>query len=286
MEKTRCNYATFSFDKNTQSHEQYAEKKQILEKGLSDIQRKAPDFGDKMISVNALYCKEHNLTACYYKNRVFIGFQNTKTKEISFRDKTNTLAACRDRDLSKLLVRLENGIENYSNYGKTNEMSRDVNRSWEKVHPTLDRLVGYENELEQMPESRQQIIKNSGLYEQEIGKIIDADQKELNPLIEQAWEEILGMDIGASGKRNTEAPMSTHEEDLLEKTYHRDLGSEGYVDEPWHEREHIEPVKARPLTERIAEAKKESMELKQGNEPGLMKMEQNEERELTSSFEP
>lgn len=285
MEKTRCNYATFSFDKNTQSHEQYAEKKQILEKGLSDIQRKAPDFGDKMISVNALYSKEHNLTACYYKNRVFIGFQNTKTKEISFRDKTNTLAACHDRDLSRLLVRLENGIENYNNYGKTNEMSKDVNKSWEKVRPTLDRLVSYEKELEQMPESRQQIIKNSGLYEQEIGKIIDTDQKEMNPLIEQAWEEILGIDIGAIGKRNIEAPMSTLEEDLMEKTYNRDFGSEGYVDEPWHEREHIEPVTAKPLTERIAEAKKESMESKKENEPGLMKIQQNEEREIISSFE-
>jgi len=69
-----------------------------------------------------------------------------------------------------------------------------------------------------------------------------------------------GRDVGSAGKRDELSNMSTIEQDIAEKHYHKDMDSHGFVDEPWHNIEHLAP-----LEERFAFAIQEAKELSAGS---------------------
>ena len=247
MEKTRSNYALFSFDGNTQRHEAYIERKRRLETMLDKAVRKAKmeDLGDQMIAARIEMDQETHLLVCIYKNRSFAAVMDSGSKEINFNENENRLVNTKMAYFDKLELRLENAVNYMVRNGEPSPVNADVNRLWEPAVPVLEKIIDFETSLEKMPDSRRQLFQNGTVYEQRIDEIIHSYENTLHPLVEQAWEDYLGVDIGASGMRNMDRSMSHLEEDILEKTFHRDFGGTGFVDDPWHQKEHVEPLQQR-----------------------------------------
>lgn len=247
MEKTRSNYALFSFDEKTQRHEAYVERKRRLETMLDKAERKAKmeGLGDQMISARIEMDHETHLLVCIYKNRSFAAVMDSGSKEINFNENENRLVNTKMAYFDKLELRLENAVNYMVRNGEPSPVNADVNRLWEPAVPVLEKIIDFETSLEKMPDSRRQLFQNGTVYEQRIDEIIQSYENTLHPLVEQAWEDYLGMDIGASGMRNMDRSMSHLEEDILEKSFHRDFGGTGFADDPWHQKEHVEPLQQR-----------------------------------------
>ena len=248
MEKTRSNYVLFSFDEKTQRHEAYVERKRRLESMLDKAERKVKmeGLGDQMISARIEMDNETHLLVCIYKNRSFAAVMDSKSKEIHFNEDENRLVNTKLVYFDKLELRLENAVNYMVRNGEPSAVNADVNRLWEPVVAVLEKIIDFETSLEKMPDFRRQLFQNGTAYEQRTDEIIhSSENKHLHPLVEQAWEDYLGMDIGATGMRNMDRSMSYLEEDLMEKSYHRDFGGTGYVDDSWHQREHVEPLQQR-----------------------------------------
>jgi len=187
----RVAYALASFDNKNQFHETYTEKKAGLEACCKKIegQIKKAKLQGKTLAVTALYSDEKNITACIYKGRLFVGFQDRKTKEISLNDKTNSFVFMPASTPEKLETRMLNTIASFEN-NRENQMSAQLTPEWEKLAPMLDKIIDYEKEFEKLPEQRQRILEKSGVKEQAIDEIIHREEKQLHPLIEKALEDL------------------------------------------------------------------------------------------------
>lgn len=252
----RCSYALASYDRQTQDHGIYLEKKRLLEQSCKNMvkQLKGSHIKEKMIAVNARYSEEKYLTACIYKGTLFVGFQDKETKQISLDDRSNAFVTMPNDSPSSLEFRIENAIAD-AEKNRENQMSKHLTPSWEKLAPMLDKIIEFENELKKLPESKRGIMERSGVKEQKINDIISREEKTLHPIIEDEMEKMTGMDIGAIGKRDEYSNMSYLEQDIAEKRHHKDMGEKGFVDADWHDKTHL-----LPLEERFEFAKREAKE--------------------------
>lgn len=287
MEKTRSNYVLFSFDEKKQSHQEYIERKRRLETILGNAEKEVQAAGleNQMVSARIELDHEKQLLVCLYKNHSFAAIMDNKSKDVYFNDNDNRLVNMRKSNFDKLELRLENAINYMIKTGTPNLVNQDVNRTWESAVPTLDKIIEFEKSLEQMPESKRNSFRQGKIYDQQIDEIIaTSGTKELHPLEEQAWEDYYGIDVGHVGMRNIERPMSSLEEDIMEKNYHRDFGADGFVDEPWHQREHVEPVQSDSFAARLETAKQEALlsgkSVPSHPEPSI----QNDEHELSREW--
>lgn len=287
MEKTRSNYVLFSFNERTQSHQEYIERKRRLETILETAGKKASAAGleDHMLSARIEMDSQKQLLVCLYKKHSFAAVMDNKKQEIHFHDNDNRFVNMKMVNFDRLELRLENAINYMINTGTQSLVNKDVNRTWEPAVPTLEKLIAYENALEKLPEANRKAFQQGKAYDQRINEIIySQESKEMHPLEEQAWEDYLGIDIGHAGMRNMDRPMSSLEEDIMEKNYHKDFGNDGFVDEPWNQREHVEPIQNSSLKERLDEAKQEAIKYGNRNSDQPDKLLQNEERELSREW--
>ena len=250
-------------DKDREMPEPVKERAKVIEAGFREIKKetKEHDYEDKTVSAITALDKGKDLTACVYKGEPFLGVRDRETRQITLERKEINLEKIRTEELERLVHELKASQVHLEETGELDARSKELAPEWEPLHPTMDKIVEYEKEVERLPESKQHILQKSGLYEQKIDDMISAGEKEMHPLTEQALEEYYGVDIGKSGKRNIEGPMSTLEQDIMEKTYHKDFESEGFVDEEWHVEEHVEPIQSVPLRERFERAKEEAREI-------------------------
>lgn len=287
MEKTRSNYVLFSFNERTQSHQEYIERKRRLETILETAGKKASAAGleDHMLSARIEMDSQKQLLVCLYKKHSFAAVMDNKKQEIHFHDNDNRFVNMKMVNFDRLELRLENAINYMINTGTQSLVNKDVNRTWEPAVPILEKLIAYENALEKLPEANRKAFQQGKAYDQRINEIIySQESKEMHPLEEQAWEDYLGIDIGHAGMRNMDRPMSSLEEDIMEKNYHKDFGNDGFVDEPWNQREHVEPIQNSSLKERLDEAKQEAIKYGNRNSDQPDKLLQNEERELSREW--
>lgn len=279
METTRCCYAAFSFDNKKEHLEQYLDNKSYIETALHSVKsRGLVNYkSNEIVGASINLTRDIELTACIYKQRLFLATIDKRTREISFNERTAALAKNNVVGVERLMQRMENAV-NHHKTGAKLLGDLQIEKSWEPLIPTMDRIIEYEKELEKFPESRQQIMRNSKLYDQRIEEIISSGEKQMHPLIEQAWEEITGKDVGHVGKRNIDGPMSTLEEDRLEKHYHKDIGRDGFVDEKFAVSEEL-TFGAADIKERFAEVKEAARELSVPQKESISR-EREDEREI------
>ena len=179
MEKERCAYARFSFDGNTQDPNVYTDKKAELENTLHAIEKDAKTIkpGQKMLSVEAKFNDTHNLSLCRYKDRMFIGLKDKKTKNIVYEDTKNSLVDLKLDIFKQLETRMHNAMATWKEKGIENIMVKDCNRDWEQQLPVLDKIVDFEKQFEDLPPVKQRIYTNSKLYDQKINKILESGEK-------------------------------------------------------------------------------------------------------------
>lgn len=280
-----CEHMTIEIN-DKRRKEQLQEKAKVLEAGFYEIKKEAKefDFSNKTVSAITGLDNEKNLAACIYKGEPFLGIQDKKTHRITLERREKSLEKISVADLDGLIRELKVAQINLKETGEIGERSKELTPSWEPLYPVMDKIIAYEKKIERLPETKRNILQKSGLYDQKINDIVSAGEKEMDPLTEQAWEEFYGVDINKSGKRNIEGPMSTLEQDIMEKTYHKDFDTEGFVDEDWHIEKHIEPVKTEPLRERLERAKEEALHINSSKKkpvPVVQKKEKTDELELT-----
>lgn len=232
MNKERCGYAVFPEPESTGKNEmqKYQEKRAFLGKCLGEMEKEAKthDIGEHMLSVSTMYNSQYNLTACMYRQKIFLGVQDRETKQISFMDRSRGLAQVPDISIEKLSLRMHNALQTYVNKSLDNEMVKGMNAQWKEKLPELDKINAYETEFEKKSPVQQRIYRESGLYQQDIGQILE--ERELEPLEEDKLEYMYGADVGHPGRRDREFFTSSLEEDIAEKHYGKDLGHAGHVD--------------------------------------------------------
>jgi len=170
--KTRVAYALASFNEK-QSHELYAKKKDSLEKCCKEIARhfSRENLNGATLAVSALYSDKMNITACIYKGRLFVGFQDRETKNIFFNDKTDSFIFMPPSAPEDLKIRMQNTIESFKN-GHKNQMSKQLSSDWEKTIPLLDKLVAFEEKIKNLPEDVLHKFRERLLYDECIDVII------------------------------------------------------------------------------------------------------------------
>lgn len=242
-------------DKNREMPETVKKKVKVLEASFHEIKKEAKERGLENKTISAIIDMDNgkDLTACVYKGEPFLGVRDRETKQITLEMKEINLEKIRTEKLESLVDELKASQVNLEKTRKLDMRSKELTHVWEPLYPTMDKIIAYEKEVERLPETKQRILQKSGLYEQKIDDMISAGEKKMHPLVEQALEEYYGVDINKPGKINIEGPMSTLEEDTMEKTYHKDFGPEGFVDE-----ECVEPIQSIPLQERFERAKEEA----------------------------
>lgn len=250
-------------DKNREMPETVKKKAKILEAGFREIKKEAKEreLENKTISAITAMDNGKDLTACVYKGEPFLGVRDRGTGQITLEMREINLEKIRTEELENFVNGLKASQVNLEKTREPDTHSKELAHEWEPLYPTMDKIITYQKEVERLPETKQRILHKSGLYEQKIDDMISAGEKEMHPLVEQALEEYYGVDINKPGKINIEGPMSTLEEDTMEKTYHRDFGQEGFVDEDWHVEEHVKPVQPEPLQEKFERAMEEAKEI-------------------------
>jgi len=173
---SRCAYAQASYDENTQNHELYAETKAKLELTVNTLLQKAKQcLSDaEFIGVNAIYSEDKNISLCYYKGRIFVGFEDRNTKEISLNDTSNAFVNMPSATPRQLCERMENAI-NGAAKGKPNLMSEQVAAKWKPLTPILDKIIEYEKAFEKLPEAKQQALIHQGIKDIHINRIVDGN---------------------------------------------------------------------------------------------------------------
>lgn len=177
MEKERSGYATFSFDKETQSYDEYMRNKYILEKGISEFESslKKLEPNNEMFVSGLRISTNHTLTICGYKDRVFVGMiehnQKTKTTEFQFDDKNNLLADINKKDLEYLFYRSQNVIDGWEKDRQIVNFLGNQNPRPD-LKPVLNKIVEFEDKFSKMPEKTQEIAINSGMYNQKVDHIL------------------------------------------------------------------------------------------------------------------
>lgn len=170
---SRCAYALASYDKKTQNHDIYTEKKASLEECCNNIRchiklhLPCSDF----VAVNALYSKEKNISLCCYKNTLFIGFQDKNTKQISLDDRSNSFVFMSVDSPEKLQERMINALSD-AEKGRPNIMSQQLKTMWKPLLPVLDKIVEQENEFKKLPVYAQESLTRQAQKEAQIEKII------------------------------------------------------------------------------------------------------------------
>lgn len=227
----RCAYAKASYDPNS-AHDLYDEKKAGLERFCRLIAKEYRDrqLNGRTIAVSAVYSKNKHITACIYNGKLFIGFQDKKTGEISFDDDSGDFVKMAEQVLEQLELRMMNAFS-AAEKERPFLMSQELEIFWEPLYPLMEQLISYEEEFKKFPKVKQVVLENSGIKDKQINDIIRHAQRELHPLIEEALEEMYGMDIGHTGKIDPYSIMSTLEEDTLEKHYDCDIGNDGRQDD-------------------------------------------------------
>ena len=266
----RCAYAKASYDPNS-AHDLYDEKKAGLEQFCRMIMKEYKDrnLSGKNLSVSAVYSKNKNITACIYNGKLFIGFQDKETGEISFDDDSGDFVKMSEQVLEQLEIRMLNAM-NAAEKDKPFLMSQELEPFWKPLHPLMEKLIDYEKEFNAFPRVKQIVLENSGIRDKQINDIIDKMQKELHPIIEEQLEEMYGVDIGHVGKRDPLSAMSDLEEKYAEEYYHADVGDIGY--------EAVDVCKT-SLFDRFADASREAKEYREAKEEKAVKKERNNERD-------
>ena len=226
MEKERCAYARFSFDKDTQNSEEYTDKKAELENTLHAIEKDAKilEAGQKMLSVEARFSDTHNLSICRYKDRMFVGLKDKETKKIEFEDTHNSLVKTDDLSFEQLETRMHNAMVGWANKGMEIGMVKDCNEAWEQQLPVLDEIVAFEEKFEKLTPVQQRIYTNSKLYDQKINDILERGEKALQdrtrlPGGRQAQEPSKTASIDERFQRAREEATSgrVHRENVIKK---------------------------------------------------------------------
>lgn len=266
----RCAYAKASYDPNS-AHDLYDEKKAGLERFCRIIMKayKERHLSGKNLSVSAVYSKNKNITACIYNGKLFIGFQDKKTGEISFDDDSGDFVKMAETVLEQLEIRMMNAMD-AAEKNKPFLMSKELEPFWEPLHPLMEKLIDYEKEFNAFPRVKQIVLENSGIKDKQINDLIEKMQPTLHPLIEEQLEEMYGMDVGRLGKMDPLSAMSDIEEDQAEKHYYKDVGDTGYIDKN---------VCSTPLFERFADASREAKEYQAAKEEKTVKKERTDDRD-------
>lgn len=181
MEKERCAYTRFSFDKNKQNSETYTDRKADMENVLRNIEKDAKmlELGPKMLSVDARFNDTYDLSICRYKDRMFIGLKDRNTKDIIYQDTSNSLVKMQPRFFEQLETRMHNAMTAWANKGVENIMVKDSNKSWEQQLLMLDKIIAFEEKFAQLSPTQQRIYANSKLYDQTINEILENGEKAL-----------------------------------------------------------------------------------------------------------
>lgn len=198
MESQRSSYALFSYDKNNQDFDKYMNIKRLLEKGLSEIQKEVREKGltNEMFTSAIRLDEKKYLTACCYKDRTFVGISEKGKNNISFDDKKNHLADMTSRQIKDMLSRMRNDVSLFEKYHQHN-MFFSVN-PWKQKIPVMNKIIEYENELNNLSEKQKEIIHNSGEYDRKINEIIkenaqakkrDATERSFDQRISEAIQE-------------------------------------------------------------------------------------------------
>ena len=167
MEKyKRCAYALASFDDKTQDPNKYREKQYLLEKCCENINThiNTCEKPNKTLAASANYSDEKYITACVYKQKLFVGFQNKISKEISLNDDSNCFVNSPKVSYFKLESRIKNAID-WHIRGDNLNMSERLVSEWDKLTPLLETLIDYENNFEQLPDDKKQFLISSGIKE-------------------------------------------------------------------------------------------------------------------------
>jgi len=244
----RCAYAMASYDSNY-VHDLYDEKKARLEHFCRLIVKLYKDrlIKGKNIAVSASYSKKHNIAACIYKGQLFVGFQDKETGEISFDDESGEFVKMAEQTLEQLELRMINAFD-AAEKNRPFLMSDQLEEYWKQLYPLMDKLLEYEQNFKDFPIVKQKVLENSGIKDVQINDLIRKMEKELHPLIEEALEEMYGIDIGKLGKEDRFSNMTQLEEYQEELHYQTDIGSSGYINS----------VCSTPLFERFEKAKEAS----------------------------
>lgn len=179
MQTERYCCATFSFDEKENSVEEYMQGKRILEESAAKMKKEEAlngPGGEMIISAVALDRKQI-LTACYYKDKLFIAIADKKGENLDFHSSGDTLALLKENTSERLVLRFKQDILNYNSTGKHLQFFPEKENPWEKNKQILDAITEYEKKVEKLPEAKREAFYKSGEYDKYFEKILEKNSK-------------------------------------------------------------------------------------------------------------
>ncbi len=174
---SRCHMMYFSFEEGVQDHDRYMENKGILEKSCRELLSHLPKGKDISAVVSSAYNKKgkEHLTALFYKNKLFLGIYNSRTKEITFTDTKSHMADISGLEMIKIVKQLKNRMENTAagiEKGHGAFIQHTCAPAWKEKLPLLEKIIQYDKDIESIAGRAADSIRSSLVYNKQIDRMI------------------------------------------------------------------------------------------------------------------